>query len=85
MADAVDGPILVSFLAFGADDGRRGRGSDRRGDAFSVFIGYHHVSTPSELQRLARASGLVVEHLETDESESSWPHAILRRCADSPE
>lgn len=85
MAETVDGPILVSFLAFRNDDGPRGRGSDRSGDAFSVFIGYHHVSTPAELARLAQASGLVVEHLETDESESSWPHAILRRRVGPPE
>jgi hypothetical protein len=79
MAGAVDGPLLVSFLAFRRDPADRPPRRGRRGDSFSVFIGYYHVSTEGELRQLAREAGLDLVVMDTDESESSWPHAVLRR------
>ena len=78
MAAVVDGPIMVSFLAFRRSGETAGR-LNRRNDVFSAFIGYYHVSSPAELRRLAGAAGLEICYLETDEAESSWPHAVLRR------
>jgi hypothetical protein len=83
MADAVDGPLLVSFLAFRPDGGgaQPGPRGELRADVFSVFIGYYHVGTTTELEQLARDADLSIVALDTDESESSWPHAVLQRKA----
>jgi hypothetical protein len=79
MAAVVDGPIMVSFLAFRTGGDTPARITRHRDDAFSAFIGYYHVSTPTEIQRLAGAAGLEVYYMESDEAESSWPHVLLRR------
>lgn len=68
---ATTGPILVSFLAFG--------GPDEGADNFSIFVGYYHTVSAREFEGLAREAGLDVVALNTDETDSTWPHAILRR------
>jgi hypothetical protein len=81
LGDATTGPILVSFLSF--DDRRRGGRPGTRdgaGDNFSIFIGYFHTVNAPELEELAHASRLEVVALNTDETESPWPHTILRRA-----
>lgn len=84
VAAATTGPILVSFLAFDTEGGRAGAAGhpgrpSRAGEHFSIFIGYYHTVTRAEIEQLAREAGLEVVALNTDETDSTWPHAILRR------
>lgn len=79
LGEVTAGPILVSFLAFNSGTtGRFGAAADRRGDAFSIFIGYYHCGNERELEDLASAANLDVIAMNTDEIESTWPHAVLR-------
>ena len=79
LGEVTAGPILVSFLAFSSrPTGLFGAQHDRRGDVFSIFIGYYHSVTDRELEELAAAANLDVTALNTDETESTWPHAVLR-------
>lgn len=82
VAAVTTGPILVSFLAFGEQSGTRpaGRG-DKGSENFSIFIGRYHTVGARELEDLAREAGLAVVALNTDETDSAWPHAIMRRPA----
>jgi len=80
MGEATDGPILVSFLTFRQQERvPRERRPRHWGDNFSIFIGYYHTLSEEELNELAQAAGLTVVALNTDETESTWPHAVLRR------
>lgn len=82
MAAATTGPILVSFLAFGdpSTAHRSGRG-DKGSEIFSIFIGRYHTVSARELEDLSREAGLSVVALNTDETDSTWPHAILQRTS----
>jgi hypothetical protein len=77
-AEVTRGPILVSFLAFGADGSRS--------EAFSVYIGFYRGVSEGELRSLADEAGLDVHGLSTDERDTNWPHAVLlpRRLASRP-
>jgi hypothetical protein len=82
IAETTSGPVLVSFLTFAGDDTRQRRRRDRRpGGTFSIFIGYFHTLDARELHDVARAAGVELIALNTDETESPWPHAIMRRKA----
>jgi hypothetical protein len=83
------GPILASFFP-GADHppkpGRlrrliRGPLNQDTANTFSPYIGFYHGISPSELTRLAEAAGLDVLHLDPEDNETNWPHAVLRRRA----
>jgi SAM-dependent methyltransferase len=83
-----NGPILVSFLAvWAAPTGRVARlrrilprrtGRDST-DIFAMTIGLYHPVDEEELRALSRAAGLRILHLNFDERETSWPHAVLTR------
>jgi hypothetical protein len=83
-----NGPILVSFLAARtAPTGRVARlrrvlprraGRDPS-DIFAMTIGLYHPVDEEELRSLSRAAGLRILHLNFDERETSWPHAVLAR------
>jgi hypothetical protein len=83
---ATKGPIVASFLGVRNDApeavGRLKRWLPRRhgrspGDIFSVFIGYYHLVSRSELARLAEQAGLEVRYLNFDQRDTNWPHVVL--------
>jgi hypothetical protein len=86
---ATEGPVVVSFLQLAShrSPGRlaglrrslRARRSREPGDAFSVHIGFYHVFDDPEVRDLARRAGLDVVHFSSDDRETNWPHAVLRR------
>jgi len=83
VGEATTGPLLVSFLDFGGPDvGNAGRDEDGA-ENFSIFIGYYHTMGVRELEELVRAAGLEIVALNTDETDSTWPHAVLRRTDES--
>lgn len=83
LGDAESGPTLLSFLAFRRDLDPSSPRRNGHGVEFSVFSGYHHASTPSEVDRHAREAGLGILRLESDQSQSSLPHAVLSRRRDA--
>jgi hypothetical protein len=78
-ADVTNGPIVVSFLRFRRDPAVPGRPRRRQGGAFSIYIGFYHEMDAQTLARIASEAHLAVEHLSTDERDTNWPHAVLRR------
>jgi hypothetical protein len=86
----VRGPILVSFSQFSAvkplpndmrvDDAptKVRAGSTLRLDGqFSVYIGFTHDVSQTELEATAERSGLKIIYLNTDIKDTFWPHAVL--------
>jgi hypothetical protein len=80
------GPIVASLLGVRSDasstGGRLTRRLPRRpgrspGDVFSAFIGYYHLVSRPELERLAAEAGLEVLHLNFDQRDTNWPHVVL--------
>ena len=78
-ARLTDGPILVSFLTMRSADGGA-RPDGRRGDEFSVFIGGYHPVDVAEIAELVEAAGLAVVAMYTDDTDSPWPHVVVRRA-----
>ena len=87
-AKATKGPIVVSFLSFRpsakdippAPKLRRfvpGNFNREAGNAFSVYIGFYHEMHEAEMIDIAHQSGLKIVHLNTDERDTNWPHAVL--------
>ena len=86
---ATTGPVVVSFLKLARAPGPgrmaglrralRARGGREEGDAFSVHIGYYHVFQDGEVRQLAERAELEVVHLNSDDRETNWPHAVLKR------
>ena len=80
MGAATPGPILVSFLSFSGGTQKARRSRHKAGN-FSIFVGFYHTATEAEFVQLATAADLTVVALNTDETEFTWPHAILQRRA----
>lgn len=83
------GPILVSFLAVKSAPSDRlarfrrclpHRPERDPNDVFAMTIGLYHPVDEAEVRLLAERAGLDVLHLNFDERETSWPHAVLRRA-----
>ena len=84
------GPLLVSYFSEqaqlvpvpsgGGPLNALRRRAFRRGNAmFTTGIGYARLISEGELKEIAGRAGLRVVHVD---SESGWPHAILRRAED---
>lgn len=79
LGDVTEGPILVSFLTPPSEGDTAGPpGRRRRHDRFSITVGCYHMATAREFSELAAEAGLTVVALNIDETDFSWPHAILR-------
>lgn len=78
-SEVTDGPILVSFLTM-RDGPGRSRHTGRRGDEFSVFIGYYHPVDEEEMTEIVDTAGLRVVAMCTDATDSLWPHMIVQRA-----
>jgi hypothetical protein len=79
----VRGPILVSFFASVKITPRRTWTERvrrtlkiRPGESFSVYMGFTHEVSASELRATADRSGLLIVHLD-EASTDPWPHAVL--------
>jgi hypothetical protein len=77
---------LVSFYQFGGrkipPKGARAERIRRllktgSGDRFSVYIGFTHDVSATELAAAAERSGLCLVHLNEDSTITNWPHAVL--------
>jgi hypothetical protein len=81
----VRGPILVSFYQFGGKIPPKGGRAERirrllkirSGDRFSVYIGFSHDVSATELATAAERSGLSIVHLNEVNTVTNWPYAVL--------
>ncbi|MBA2302321.1 MAG: class I SAM-dependent methyltransferase [Acidobacteria bacterium] len=87
-AALTDGPVVVSFFSTPPAKpaapsslrrvmNRLGRRSD--GDAFTVHIGFYHLSSPGEVAREVAAAGLQIVMESYDDSDGHWPWVAVAR------
>jgi hypothetical protein len=87
-AELTDGPVVVSFFSTppataSAPSTLRKTlntlGRRTEGDAFTVHIGFYHLSSPAEIAREAAAAGLEIVTESYDDSDGHWPWVAVAR------
>jgi SAM-dependent methyltransferase len=86
-ADLTDGPVVVSFFSTPPAAPAPGRlrrflnslGRRSPGDAFTVHIGFYHLSSPEEIAQEVAAAGLSIVASSFNDSDGHWPWVAVRK------
>jgi hypothetical protein len=87
MAALTDGPVLVSFYKDSRPRLASGRwerfferfGRRSKGDAFTIHVGFYHLTSPDEMTVDVADAGLAFVATSYDDSDGHWPWVAVAR------